>query len=77
MSGLDIFVNLQLWVALGLIVFFSTYARAQPATAFTAPHLIAIAFFWPAFLVFYGLQCYALRLVRAACAAADPNHKLN
>ena len=71
---LDLFVNLQLWTALGLVVIFAIYAR-KPATTFTAPHLIAMAFFWPGFLVFFGLQCCALYVFFPP--RADPNHKLN
>lgn len=72
MTPLDIFVNLQLWTALGLAVTFMTYC--QRGSNFTAPHLLAMAFFWPAFLIFYGLQRYRDYLY---CKNKDPDKRLH
>ena len=73
MSLLDVFVNLQLWIALGLAIHFMTYSIR--GINFPATHALVMAFFWPGFLIFYGLVRYREHLLNKE--SKDPDRRLH
>lgn len=78
--AVDVIVNLQLWIVVGMICVFLTQLYL-PAWSFTATQLVLLAFFWPGYLAYALLQILNIKLHKRQASktteAGSPNKTLN
>ena len=67
------FIALQVWLALGVGLLFVMQTRwPRIITPLPAPHIAAIAFFWPAFALYFCLCAIADKSSMKRAAARQP-----